>query len=45
MNFKVEILIKDRIIKDRFHAEDLTELHEKILRAFPKGKIVSIIGS
>lgn len=43
--FKVEIEINGRVFRDSFFAENLQELEDKIKRTFPKGKIVSIIGS
>jgi hypothetical protein len=44
MTWKVEIQLKNGLIKDRFFCEDLTELHKQIAEKYPTGKIVSIVG-
>jgi hypothetical protein len=45
MRFKVEIQLPTGIVTKVFFAEDLTELNEKVLKEFPKGKVIGIIGS
>lgn len=43
--FKVEIELNGRIFSDSYYAKDLQELEDTVRKAFPKGKIISIIGS
>lgn len=44
MTFKVEIEMNGLVFRDSYFAKDLQELTDKIKLAFPKGKIVSIVG-
>lgn len=45
MRFKVELTFPiGTIVKHIFYADNLEELDKKILKEFPKGKVLSIVG-
>lgn len=42
--FKVELMLNGRIFTERFIANNLQDLSEKILNLYPTAKVVSVVG-